>query len=54
MLLFGDANNPSNTFYERMGGSRLFAKNGDFHGGFGWTDLQELVTACANDPTLAQ
>ena len=43
MLLFGDANNPSNQFYERMGAIKLFAKNGEFHGGYGWTDLSKLV-----------
>ena len=42
MLLFGDANNPSNRFYERMGGEKLFAKNGEFHGGYGWKDLQKF------------
>lgn len=46
MLLFGDANNPSNKFYERMGAKKLFAKNGEFHGGYGWTDLQRLVANC--------
>lgn len=47
MLLFGDANNPSNKFYERMGAIKLFAKNGEFHGGYGWTDLQKLAVICA-------
>jgi ribosomal protein S18 acetylase RimI-like enzyme len=36
MLLFGDAASPSNGFYEKMGGEKLFAKNGEFHGGYGW------------------
>ena len=43
MLLFGDANNPSNKFYEQMGAEKLFARNDEFHGGYGWTDLQKLV-----------
>ena len=47
MLLFGDANNPSNRFYERMGGEKLFAKNGEFHGGYGWKDLQRLTIICS-------
>jgi len=47
MLLFGGANNQSNTFYERMGGEKLFAKNGEFHGGYGWKDLQRLITFCS-------
>jgi GNAT superfamily N-acetyltransferase len=43
MLLFGDARNPSNGFYERMGAERLFAPNGDFHGGYGWRDIRPLA-----------
>lgn len=43
MLLFGDAHNPSNGFYEKMEAQRLFAPNGDFHGGYGWTELERLV-----------
>jgi ribosomal protein S18 acetylase RimI-like enzyme len=46
MLLFGDANNPSNGFYEKMGAEKLFAKNGEFHGGYGWKDLQKLLAKC--------
>jgi L-amino acid N-acyltransferase YncA len=48
MLLFGDANNSSNKFYEQMGAEKLFAANGEFHGGYGWTDLQNLVVNCKN------
>jgi len=47
MLLFGEANNPSNKFYERMGSEKLFAKNGEFHGGYGWKDLQKLTVICS-------
>ena len=43
MLLFGDENNPSNKFYEHMGAEKLFAANGEFHGGYGWTDLKKLL-----------
>jgi L-amino acid N-acyltransferase YncA len=46
MLLFGDAKNKSNKFYERMGAQKLLAKNGEFHGGYGWRDLQKLADAC--------
>ena len=46
MLLFGDENNQSNKFYERMGASKLFGKNGEFHGGYGWKDLQKLFDNC--------
>lgn len=48
MLLFGDANNPSNKFYEQMGAEKLFAMNGEFHGGYGWRDLQKLLVNCKN------
>ncbi|MBN8877741.1 MAG: GNAT family N-acetyltransferase [Sphingobacteriales bacterium] len=48
MLLFGDANNPSNKFYEQMSAEKLFAKNGAFHGGYGWTDLKKLAANCKN------
>ncbi|HKW10148.1 MAG TPA: GNAT family N-acetyltransferase [Gemmatimonadaceae bacterium] len=40
MLLFGDARNPSNGFYERLGAERLFSPKGEFHGGYGWRDLR--------------
>jgi len=43
MLLFGDAQNPSNHFYEAMGAEKLFAKNGEFHGGYGWRDIKPIA-----------
>lgn len=43
MLLFGDARNPSNGFYERLGAERLFSPEGEFHGGYGWRDLRRLI-----------
>jgi L-amino acid N-acyltransferase YncA len=46
MLLFGDAENPSNGFYEAFGAERLFAANGEFHGGYGWRDLRSLASRC--------
>ncbi|MGC4037280.1 MAG: GNAT family N-acetyltransferase [Chitinophagaceae bacterium] len=49
MLLFGDANNPANKFYEHMGAEKLFAQNEEFHGGYGWTDLKSLVHRCKNE-----
>lgn len=42
MLLFGDARNISNLFYEKMGAEKLYALNGEFHGGYGWRDLARL------------
>lgn len=46
MLLFGDAGNPTNGFYEHLGAERLIGENGEFHGGYGWRDLQSLAAAC--------
>jgi ribosomal protein S18 acetylase RimI-like enzyme len=46
MLLFGDASSPSNGFYEAFGGQRLLGERGEFHGGYGWQDLDALVAAC--------
>ena len=48
MLLFGDASNPSNKFYEQMGAKKLIGKNGAFDGGYGWTDLEKLAARCRN------
>lgn len=46
MLLFGEAKNPSNGFYEAMGGERIIGRTGDFHGAYGWRNLHELVRLC--------
>ncbi len=46
MLLFGDAQNPSNRFYEALGAERLLDAAGNFHGGYGWRDLQTLASVC--------
>jgi GNAT superfamily N-acetyltransferase len=46
MLLFGDAANPSNGFYEHFGAVKLLSSEGEFHGGYGWPDLTELTTRC--------
>ncbi|AMY08314.1 putative acetyltransferase [Luteitalea pratensis] len=47
MLLFGEASNPSNGFYEAFGAQRLVSDTGEFHGGYGWRDLRALVARCA-------
>ena len=49
MLLFGDARSLSNGFYEALGADKLFAVNGEFHGGYGWRDLQRLASLCPAD-----
>lgn len=46
MVLFGIPQNPSCAFHEALGGARLFSKNGEFHGGYGWRDLQALAAIC--------
>ena len=46
MLLFGEATNPSNGFYEAFGAERLYSDKGEFHGGYGWRDLRKLVERC--------
>ena len=46
MLLFGDAANPSNGFYEALPAERLYSETGDFHGGYGWRDLHQLERRC--------
>jgi L-amino acid N-acyltransferase YncA len=46
MLLFGEAENPSNRFYEAMCGQRILGRAGEFHGAYGWRDLDELVRWC--------
>jgi len=46
MLLFGDATNPSNGFYEAFGAERLYSETGEFHGGYGWRDLETLAKRC--------
>ena len=49
MVLFGVPKNPSCSFHEAMGGEKLYAKNGEFHGGYGWKDLRKLASVCAGD-----
>jgi GNAT superfamily N-acetyltransferase len=46
MLLFGEATNPSNAFYEAFGAERLYSDSGEFNGGYGWRDLHVLVDKC--------
>jgi GNAT superfamily N-acetyltransferase len=53
MLLFGDAKNPSNGFYEAFGAERLYSDTGEFHGGYGWRDLGALVERCLSRGSTA-
>ncbi len=52
MVLFGIPQNPSSYFHEAMGGKKLYAKNGEFHGGYGWQDLRKLIPICSNSYSL--
>ena len=45
--LFGIPQNPSCYFHEAIGGERLYAPNGEFHGGYIWRDLQKLISLCS-------
>jgi GNAT superfamily N-acetyltransferase len=49
MVLFGIPQNPSNRFHEALRGERLYSKKGEFHGGYGWRDLQKLAEICPVD-----
>jgi len=42
MLTFSEARLPAVGFFEHLGGVRLIAPGGEFHGGFGWPDLRIL------------
>jgi ribosomal protein S18 acetylase RimI-like enzyme len=46
MVLFADPANPSCRFYEAMGAERLFDASGNFHGAYGWRDLNRLAPLC--------
>jgi L-amino acid N-acyltransferase YncA len=44
MVLFSEPSNPIGRFFEAMGGEKIFAKNGEFHGAYGWRDLNHLAS----------
>ncbi|WP_305672607.1 GNAT family N-acetyltransferase [Algoriphagus sp.] len=46
MVLFSEPQNPTGRFFEKLGAEKIYAKNGEFHGGYGWTDLKKLATIC--------
>lgn len=43
IVLFASADNPSCGFYDAMNGTRLYSVSGQFDGGYGWSDLNELL-----------
>jgi ribosomal protein S18 acetylase RimI-like enzyme len=49
MVLFGVPQNPASKFHEILGGEKLYSKNGEFHGGYGWNNLQLLAAVCPID-----
>jgi ribosomal protein S18 acetylase RimI-like enzyme len=49
MVLFGTAANPSSAFHDTLEGERLYARNGEFHGGYCWRDLKRLAEICPID-----
>ncbi len=49
MVLFGTAENPSCRFHDTLEGERLYAKNGEFHGGYCWRNLRRLAEICSID-----
>ena len=50
MVLFGIPQNPACAFHEALGGERLYAANGEFHGAYGWRDLRNVAAICPNEP----
>jgi hypothetical protein len=46
MVLFSEPKNSTGRFFEAIGGQKLYAKNGEFHGGYGWKDLNKLAVIC--------
>jgi len=46
MVLFGIPQNPSAYFHEAMDGKKLYSKKGEFHGGYGWKNLNEITSIC--------
>jgi RimJ/RimL family protein N-acetyltransferase len=48
MVLFSEPANPTGKFFEAVGGQKIYAKNGEFHGGYGWADLKQLADSIKN------
>jgi ribosomal protein S18 acetylase RimI-like enzyme len=46
MVVFTEPENPSCRFYEALEAEKILAKNGEFHGAYGWRDLSRLVSIC--------
>jgi L-amino acid N-acyltransferase YncA len=49
MVLFGTAENPSSGFHDALQGEKLLGKNGEFHGGYCWRDLEKLARTCPTE-----
>jgi GNAT superfamily N-acetyltransferase len=46
MLLHTEPRNPSCHFFEKLGAEKLFSEKNEFHGSYGWKDLQNLASVC--------
>lgn len=46
VILFADPGNPSCAFFERLGADRVPDEKGEFHGAYGWRDLEGLAARC--------
>src|SRR5688500_7921309 len=49
MVLFAEPDIPSCRFYDALGAENVFARNGEFHGTYGWRDLRNLAARCPNE-----
>lgn len=46
MVLFSEPDNPASEFFVALGAEPIYAKNGEFHGTYGWRDLNKLAAIC--------
>jgi hypothetical protein len=42
-VLFAEPSNPTVSFFDHMGGERLYDEHGLFSGGFAWRDVRTLL-----------
>jgi ribosomal protein S18 acetylase RimI-like enzyme len=45
-VLFAERSNPTIGFYDRLGGERLVDEHGQFHGAYGYRDMEKLSRSC--------
>lgn len=44
MILHGVPEDPSCSFHRKIGGKKMYTKEGEFHGSYFWLDLQKLAS----------